>query len=42
MGKIMQQKATDDEKKEFGRLWQQRVEAISLAVDQVIKVEEVL
>jgi formylmethanofuran dehydrogenase subunit E len=42
MGKIMQQKATDEEKKEFGQLWQQRVEAISVAVDNVVKVEEVL
>ena len=40
MGKIMQQKATDEEKKEFGKLWQQRVEAIFLAVDNVVSVKE--
>jgi formylmethanofuran dehydrogenase subunit E len=39
MGKIMQQKATDDEKKEFAKLWQKRVKDISLAVDDVIKIE---
>ncbi len=39
MGKIMKQVATNEEKKEFGILWQQRVKAIFLAVDDVIKVK---
>jgi len=40
MGKIMQQKATDEEKKEFSKLWQKRVEAIFLALEDVILVKE--
>ena len=40
MGKIMQQKATDEEKKEFSKLWQERVEAIFLALEDVILVKE--
>jgi two-component sensor histidine kinase len=39
MGKIMQQKANDEEKKEFGKIWQQRVEAIFLALDEVVTIE---
>jgi len=42
MGKIMQQKATEEDKKEFAQLWQKRVESIIFAVDDVISVEEVL
>lgn len=39
MGKIMQDIATIEEKKEFGLLWQERVEAIFADVDKVIKIE---
>ncbi len=38
MGKIMQQIATNEEKKEFGVLWQQRVEDIFNNIDKVISV----
>ena len=38
MGKIIQQKATNEEKKEFGRLWQERVEAIFRGVKDVVKI----
>jgi len=41
MGKLMQGIATPEEKKEFGELWQKRVEAIFQNIDKVIKVEEV-
>lgn len=41
MQKCVTRNATEDEKKEFGRLWQQRVENIYLNKDNVIKVEEV-
>jgi hypothetical protein len=33
MGKYMQGMATPEEKKEFGRLWQARVEKILLSTD---------
>lgn len=38
MGKIMQGAATAEEKKEFGSLWQERVEAIFDDMDGVIKI----
>jgi len=37
MGKIMQKKATPQEKKEFGELWQDRVRRISESIDEVIQ-----
>jgi hypothetical protein len=43
MGKAMQGLANDDEKKEFGRLWQARVENILLSTelwDQMITIEK--
>ncbi|RUM69316.1 MAG: hypothetical protein DSZ07_04820, partial [Sulfurovum sp.] len=36
MGKIMQGKATPEEKKEFGELWQDRVKRISESIESVI------
>jgi formylmethanofuran dehydrogenase subunit E len=36
MGKIMQGKATPEDKKEFGELWQDRVRRISESIDDVI------
>jgi len=36
MGKIMQGKATPEDKKEFGELWQDRVRRISESIDNVI------
>ncbi|KIM07626.1 MAG: hypothetical protein KU29_06395 [Sulfurovum sp. FS06-10] len=41
MGKIMQGIATDEEKHQFGLLWQERVEAIFNRVDEVIEVQTV-
>ena len=41
MGKLMQNVATPEEKKEFGELWQSRVEAIFKNADKVITVKEV-
>jgi hypothetical protein len=41
MGKLMQGQATPEEKKEFGKLWQSRVEAIFKAADEVITVKEI-
>ncbi len=38
MPKLMQNIATQEEKKEFGMLWQQRVESIFNNIDQVIKI----
>jgi len=38
MGKLMQGVATPEEKKEFGELWQSRVEAIFNSIDEVITV----
>ncbi len=38
MGKLMQGAATPEEKKEFGELWQNRVEAIFNGIDEVITV----
>ena len=38
MGKLMQGTATPEEKKEFGQLWQSRVEAIFNSIDEVITV----
>jgi len=38
MGKLMQGAATPEEKKEFGELWQSRVEAIFKNIDKVITV----
>ena len=38
MGKLMQGAATPEEKKEFGELWQSRVEAIFNSIDEVITV----
>jgi len=40
MGKLMQGVATPEEKKEFGKLWQERVEAIFNNIDKVITVKE--
>ena len=40
MGKVMQGVASAEEKKEFGELWQNRVEKIFNAVDSVIRVKE--
>jgi hypothetical protein len=40
MGKLMQGVATAEEKKEFGKLWQDRVEAIFNNIDKVITVKE--
>ena len=40
MKKIMQNQASDEEKKEFSKLWQERVEAIFLALEDVIFLEE--
>ena len=40
MGKLMQGVASAEEKKEFGELWQNRVEKIFNAVDSVIRVKE--
>ena len=39
MGKIMQNIATTEDKKEFGKLWQERVEAIFSDVDKVITIK---
>lgn len=39
MGKIMQGHATDEEKKEFGILWQQRVEDIFNNIEKVISIK---
>jgi len=39
MQKIMQNNATNEEKKEFGILWQQRVENIFKNIDKVIKIK---
>ncbi|MDD2896439.1 MAG: FmdE family protein [Aliarcobacter sp.] len=39
MEKSLQGKATNDEKLEFGKLWQKRVEDISNSVNEVIKVK---
>ena len=41
MQKMMQGAATSDEIKEFGRLWQDRVERIFENIDEVVRVEEV-
>ena len=41
MQKCIQGSASLEEKKEFGKLWQQRVEDISNNIDEVIKVVEV-
>jgi formylmethanofuran dehydrogenase subunit E len=41
MQKIMQNIATDDERKMFGQLWQERVENIFNNIDKVIEVKEV-
>ena len=41
MQKCIQGIASQEEKKEFGKLWQQRVEDISNSIDEVIKVIEV-
>jgi len=41
MGKLMQNVATPEEKKEFGELWQNRVEAIFKQADKVVTVKEV-
>jgi len=41
MQKMMQGAATSDEIKEFGRLWQDRVERIFENLDEVVRVEEV-
>jgi hypothetical protein len=41
MGKLMQGTATAEESKEFGDLWQSRVEAIFKHVDEVVTVKEV-
>lgn len=38
MQKSISRTATAEEEKEFGRLWQQRVEAISKNIDKVIKI----
>ena len=38
MGKLMQGVATPEEKKEFGNLWQSRVEAIFNSIDEVVTV----
>ena len=38
MEKLMENKATEEEKKEFGRLWQNRVEKIFDNKDKVIKI----
>jgi len=40
MGKIIQRKATNEEKKEFGRLWQERVEAIFRGVEGLVRVQK--
>ena len=40
MGKLMQGVASAEEKKEFGELWQNRVEKIFNAIDSVITVKE--
>ncbi len=40
MGKLMQGVATAEEKKEFGQLWQERVEAIFNNIDKVISIKE--
>jgi hypothetical protein len=40
MGKLMQGVATTEEKKEFGELWQERVEAIFNNIDKVISIKE--
>ena len=40
MGKLMQGVATSEEKKEFGELWQSRVEAIFKHADEVVTVKE--
>jgi len=40
MGKIMQNSATNEEKKEFGILWQQMVEDIFKNIDKVIKIKQ--
>lgn len=43
MGKMMQQMATDEEKKAFGALWQERVEKILLSKenwDQIITIQK--
>lgn len=42
MGKIMKNSASDLEKKEFGRVWQERVEAIFIAHNNLIKTEIIL
>jgi len=41
MQKMMQGNASSDELKEFGRLWQDRVERIFENLDEVVRVEEV-
>ncbi len=41
MQKMMQGAATSDELKEFGRLWQDRVQRIFENLDEVVRVEEV-
>ena len=41
MGKLMQGVASSEEKKEFGELWQSRVESIFQHSDEVITVKEV-
>ena len=40
MGKLMQGLASAEEKKEFGQLWQERVEAIFQNIDKVITLKE--
>ncbi len=41
MQKMMQGAATSDELKEFGRLWQDRVQRIFENLDEVVRIEEV-
>ena len=41
MQKMMQGVATSDELKEFGRLWQDRVQRIFENLNEVVRVEEV-
>ena len=42
MGKIIEKNANSQEKKAFGKLWQERVKAIYLAMDEVVLVKELL
>ena len=41
MQKCIQGSATNEEKIEFGKVWQKRVEDISNVIDEVIKIVEV-